>query len=1004
MIYKTVWFEWIIFILFINLIANIVRYKLYRKGKLGSFIFHVSFLVIVIGAFVTRNFGFEGMMIIPEGQAVNYMLSSETYVQIKVDDNEKQYPYDMPILVTEHTSNYFNHTFEFPGREKDISITYKDFLPKYYSIDTIKAIENGDEFLQIVTVGANGRKNNYLKFGTTLLDNGLKLSYHLLDAKEDAIQIVKTDSNLQIKPPFDITYLQMSDQSQGIIKGDSLQPFLPMRLYMFGGIQFVFNNVFPSAVEDKIESINHPMGVDNLVVDIYDGNESKTVNLPGGKGLMPETQLVTLNGLNYRLNFGSKIIKFPFAIYLKDFQLEKYPGTDNPSSYASEVSVVSGETSVDHRIYMNNVLDHGGYRFFQSNFDIAEDGVESTILSVNHDWWGTQITYLGYILMALGFVMALVSPKSRFVMLLKKSNEVRVKREKLTTLLLLVGLFTSTSSFSQHDHADHPIADEVEEEYVPIDKDHADKFGRVIIQSYQGRFQPAHTSAIDILKKVSRQDSYKGLDAMQVFVGLHVDFAHWFNEPMIYVSGDSTKNVLGIEGKYAKMSEFYDEKGDYKLAMNMEEALSKDKSRRSAFEKNFIKTDERYSILKGVVMGFYLRIFPIENNETDDWYSPADNVLSKIKTEDSTFVNTIMSKYVYATLYCREQKDWTEADKVAQEIIDYQYKVGSHKSMPNAKSVEWEIWYNKAKLFKRTSYVYLTVGFLLLLLSFIQLFTVKLKLNKFIKAGAYIFLIVAGFHAFGLGLRWYLSGHAPWSNGYEAVVFISFIVAVAGILFGRKSKIVLGAAGILAWLMLFVAGMNNMDPQISNLVPVLKSYWLMIHVAIITGSYGFLGLSAVLGIINLFIDIFNNKSAKKRLNLTRSEITYINEMSMTIGLFMLTIGTFLGGVWANESWGRYWGWDAKETWALASVLVYTIILHFRFIPGLKSQFTFNLFSLWGFSSIIMTFYGVNYYLAGLHSYATGEPVPIPAWVPITVGIFVVISLLAWFNKKRLEKA
>ena len=271
------------------------------------------------------------------------------------------------------------------------------------------------------------------------------------------------------------------------------------------------------------------------------------------------------------------------------------------------------------------------------------------------------------------------------------------------------------------------------------------------------------------------------------------------------------------------------------------------------------------------------------------------------------------------------------------------------------------------------------------------------------KIGVFLFAGLWLAHGCGLGLRWYLSGHAPWSNGYEAIVFIGFVTALAGLLFSKQSKIVVGATGILAWLMLFVAHMNNMDPQISPLVPVLKSYWLMIHVAIITGSYGFLGLSSILGIINLFIDVFKNKVTKKRLNLTAKELRYIGEMSMTIGLFMLTIGTFLGGVWANESWGRYWGWDAKETWALASVLVYTIILHFRFIPGLKSDYTFNLWSLWGFSSIIMTFYGVNYYLAGLHSYATGEPVPIPYWVPMTVLLFSILSALAWWNKRRLEK-
>ena len=122
--------------------------------------------------------------------------------------------------------------------------------------------------------------------------------------------------------------------------------------------------------------------------------------------------------------------------------------------------------------------------------------------------------------------------------------------------------------------------------------------------------------------------------------------------------------------------------------------------------------------------------------------------------------------------------------------------------------------------------------------------------------------------------------------------------------------------------MLFVAHMNHMDPEITNLVPVLKSYWLMIHVAIITGSYGFLGLGAILSFIimgmNFLVikpDLLLKKPGIKRLFLLSKELSNVTEMTITIGLFMLTIGTFLGGVWANESWGRYCGWDANENWA-----------------------------------------------------------------------------------------
>jgi cytochrome c-type biogenesis protein CcsB len=1000
-IYHAKWFEWIIFMLFINLTANIVRYSLFKKDKVGSFIFHLSFLVIVAGAFVTRNYGFEGMMSIPEGQASNYILSSETYLQIKIDDSEQQYTYDLPMLISEHTNNSFNHKLSFAGVSEPINIQYKDFIPGYLSQDTLKTVVDGDKFLHIVTVGDNGRKNNYLKDGTLLQDGVLKLTFNN-SSETDAIKIVELDSGFYVMSPYDLNYLQMSDQSEGVIIKDSLQRFFPMRLYSVGGVQFVFKQVFENAELEKIEIDHSPLGSDNLVLNIFQGDKSKTVYLPGGKGLFPEVQSFEFLGLNYRLNFGSKVVQVPFSIYLRDFQLENYPGTKRPSSYASEVTVMDGDKNIERRIFMNNVLDYGGYRFFQSSYNISDAG-ESTVLSVNHDAMGTWITYIGYALMSLGFFLSIFLKDSRFVFLLKKSSEVRVKRENLKMLIFFIGLSSSMFSFGQHEGHNHeqPVNFEIAD-YIPIDKKHADDFGYLIIQDFEGRFKPVHTTAVDILKKVSRQETYNGMSAMQVFVGLHTDFQYWFDQPMIYISGDSTEALLGeIKEHRAKMSDFYDKNGTYKLGYNMEVALAKDPGRRNVFEKNIVKTDERFSILRGVVMGFYLKIFPVKTDLENKWYSPADNVTT-LRGDDSLFVNGIMTMYVYAVHDAREKSNWTEADKILNLIDTYQQNAGNNAIMPTREKIEWEITYNKMNLFKHLSNLYLIIGLFLLIIQFIQIFNPNKSYKWPMRIGVFIFFVFWLAHGYGLGLRWYLSGHAPWSNGYEAIVFIGFITALAGLLFSKQSKIVVGATGILTWLMLFVAHMNNMDPQITPLVPVLKSYWLMIHVAIITGSYGFLGLSAMLGIINLFIDIFKTKTNIKRLRLTSKELRYINEMSMTIGLFMLTIGTFLGGIWANESWGRYWGWDAKETWALASVLVYTIILHFRFIPGMKSDYTFNFCSLWGYSSIIMTFYGVNYYLAGMHSYATGEPVPIPYWVPLTVFLFFTLSLLAWLRKRKFD--
>ena len=263
-------------------------------------------------------------------------------------------------------------------------------------------------------------------------------------------------------------------------------------------------------------------------------------------------------------------------------------------------------------------------------------------------------------------------------------------------------------------------------------------------------------------------------------------------------------------------------------------------------------------------------------------------------------------------------------------------------------------------------------------------------------------LAVAGFifHTLGLGVRWYISGHSPMSNGYESMLFISWVTMLAGFIFSRKSLLALAATAVLAGMTLMVAHLSFMDPEITNLVPVLKSYWLTLHVSVITGSYGFLGLGAILGLIVMIMMLFVNKRNQERISATIDELTVINYRTLTLGLYFLTIGTFLGAVWANESWGRYWGWDPKETWSLITIVIYTLVTHSRMIPGLKDVYSFNLLSLFAFSSVLMTYFGVNYYLSGLHSYAGGDAVPVPVFVYVAVIILVSLGVASYMMYKR----
>lgn len=279
----------------------------------------------------------------------------------------------------------------------------------------------------------------------------------------------------------------------------------------------------------------------------------------------------------------------------------------------------------------------------------------------------------------------------------------------------------------------------------------------------------------------------------------------------------------------------------------------------------------------------------------------------------------------------------------------------------------------------------------------VKLFS-RLKTPMYIVAFAPFIL-----HTLALAARWYVSGRAPWSNGYESLIYIGWTSALSGLIFSKKEWGALAATNILSSTLMLIAMLSYLNPEITPLVPVLKSYWLTIHVSLEAGSYGFLMLGAIIGMIILSLVIVQTNKNYDWVQKKIDRLHAISELTMTGGLYMLSIGTYLGGVWANESWGRYWGWDAKETWALVSILVYAFILHMRFIPKLNSAFAFSVGSFVGLASIVMTYFGVNYYLSGLHSYAAGDPVPIPNWVYVMSISLLTLSISAYFRKSFRQR-
>ena len=402
-----------------------------------------------------------------------------------------------------------------------------------------------------------------------------------------------------------------------------------------------------------------------------------------------------------------------------------------------------------------------------------------------------------------------------------------------------------------------------------------------------------------------------------------------------------------------------------------------------------------------VLSGNYLKIFPKKDDPSKTWYNP-NYSFEDFNEDDARFAQGIIPLYFINIQEAKETGDWAEAEDKIAYIKKYQ-DVLAADIIPSEKRVSAELWYNELNLNFWLFQTYFMLGLVLLLVAILRIFIHKSGLNMLMNFLVVLSLIVFLIHSFNLILRWYIAGHPPWSNGYEMIVFVAWSLQFFGLAFFRKSDFSLPLASIFTGTLLFVSYLDWLSPEITNLMPVLKSYWLKIHVATIISSYAPLALSALLGVMAQLLIIFRNTSNAKVLNNKIKELGYINEMSMTLGLFILSIGTFLGGVWANESWGRYWAWDPKETWALISIIVYAIVLHMRLIPKLNNDLVFSVASTFAFFSIAMTSFGVNYYLTGLHSYATGDPVPIPNFVYVTVLILIILSVVSIIKYRSLSK-
>ena len=1013
LIYNTLWFELIMVFFVINFVGNIFRFKLYKLKKWATLTLHLSFILILLGAFITRYIGFEGIMSIREGATENTFLSQKTYIEAivygdyKINGQVQQRTIREEVDFSYRLKNDFVKNTEYG--DKKIKIELEKFV-KGAEKDIVED-DSGEEYLKIVEAGNGQPHNHFLKNGEVSSLHNVLVA--LNKPTEGAINITTNGRGLNIQSPFAGEYLQMATGNTGKLVQDSIQPLLLRSRYVIGNMQIVFPKPVTKGVFDIVKKPEILKGDENgLVLKVNVNNKTKRVLLLGGSGINNEYEKLEIDDLDFVFKYGSKVMSLPFNIKLNDFVADRYPGTENSySAFSSQITVLDkNDQDYDYQIYMNNILDQGGYRFFQSSFHPDEKG---TILSVNHDYWGTWVTYIGYFMLFFGLIAILFAKHTRFDDLRKQLKKIESKKAKaLSVIFLFIGLQT----FAQdHSHKSDQVSERTTQSQIDsilianvAPKEHADKFGRLVIQDLDGRMKPINTYASELLRKIYRKDNYAGLSANQILLSINESPVLWYNIPIIYLKRlktDSLKSILGIpkEKQYATIVDFFDEKLDYKLAPYLEDAY-KTKTP-NGYQQELKKADQRVNILSNAIEGLTLKIFPVPGDENNKWISSLefrkDDYRNKIKDSlYGNFINSGFKAYLFTLDAAKKSGDFSKAEELLTSFKKTQHKLGSSVMLSDNK-IDAEIKYNKYTVFKKLYRYYLLFGVVMFVLIMIQILNNNKKgIRIAVNISKWIVISLFVVHTLGLILRWYISGHAPWSDTYETMLYVAWSVTLFGIIFGRKSNLTIASTAFVASIILFFAHQYWLDPAIANLQPVLNSYWLMIHVSIIVASYGPFTLGMILGVVSLLLMIFTTSKNKDRVLLNVKELTIINEMALTVGLAMLAIGNFLGGMWANESWGRYWGWDPKETWALISIMIYAFVLHMRLIPGLRGRWGFNLVAIIAFASIMMTYFGVNFYLAGLHSYASGDQV-----LSLKVRIIAcsIVAILGFFAYRKHTK-
>ena len=635
--------------------------------------------------------------------------------------------------------------------------------------------------------------------------------------------------------------------------------------------------------------------------------------------------------------------QLPFSITLNQFEIIYYKGTLAPMDFISHISVADKDChrQIQGKVSMNHIFSYQHYRFYQSGY--SEDN-EGSVFSVSHDPYGIGITYAGYTLLLLSTVFFFFSPQSRFRQLLKSP----LLHRSLTVILLLFA-FSLNSNFLKANSTSPKV----------LPREVAEHFGDLYIL-YNNRICPLQTFARDFTVKLYGSSSYKGLTPEEVLTGWLFYYDSCKNEPIIRIKSNEARKLLEIEGNYARLKDYISTINEYKL----EKMMNHIRSGEQVTDKRGIEeADEKFNIINLVCTGAMMKIFPCRNiaGKTLERYSQSAQVPQDMDNDKWVFIRKSMS-YVNEMIV---MKKYNDACLLLEKIKKYQQKE-CDGLLPADNKFKAEKIYNQFDYSKSVAMACICIGLICFIYYCHCMASQKRTSRKAIIILNILLWIVFTYLSAAICLRGYVSNHLPLSNGFETMQFMAWCTLLLTFLLQRKFAMLLPFGFLLCGLTLMVSMLGESNPQITQLMPVLQSPLLSIHVVVIMIAYSLLAFIMLNGVTAVILHQ-SQKECKEQIE----RLQIISQIILYPAIFLLAIGIFIGAVWANVSWGRYWGWDPKEVWALITMLVYALALHPRSLPWFHRTMFFHVFCITAFITVLITYFGVNFLLGGMHSYANG---------------------------------